>query len=839
MKLSAKFTREYQILGKLGEGGMGHVFLAQQLSLQRQVAIKFMTTDGLLGKEDSVNRFTREARTLAELHHPNILQIYDVGVEDERLYLVLEYVPGESVRDRLERVGKLPVAEAVAIALDVGQGLNYAHHHKIIHRDVKPENVLLSESGVVKLLDFGLAKAMGECTGLTKAGVILGTPAYMAPEQIIGKPPSRSWDIFALGVLLYEMICGQTPFSSFLDSDSLVGRTRLEAPDLPERGVPAPVVRVVRRSLRKDPAERFRTVGEMISQLEGLSGPVGPAPTPAAGLEAPGDATVALGSQARRRQTPEARHIHGSPEDRSADRNVSLRLDTGAAADRLAGSKMGRFLRTIRSVPLIKHVPGGACLWLAVVGMFALGAGTVAFFLTRILVPAGLAETARVAVVPGVKGALVRWTSRRPCVGTARVAGPGAPEKSVSDAAPSRDHELLLTGLKAGASYQVDALEDRKCVWTGAAHLAPVLQLPESVDLSGTGNDEAAFQLTLPVPATLEAKVIGETNYTLVTSKTPVLTHRVTLRGPAAETGMLFAVLKARSVDGFSVETTVSLVGTADLLERYAGSALFQRLVGEVDEAGKNRARPVVERRRRVAQILDAVQPLRGVTGTLRGMGWLIRAPTTPLDRQARLYQALSDLAILQRVLLNSDLAWRPGESESGALASLVSFRDADRLASSFAASRTETIDTSGPYRKLRPWRVSNFSDRGARARVDCDLRDLSRTASKVEIVLVGVCLLRSCYFDVKVNGQYRLRFFSDFRPSRVVDQDEVFTAEEKLNQLRRRRQALSLVVPAGLLKPGVNQFEIVARPMTTGMSAIVAECPLELHDLYFEPVRQ
>ena len=212
----------YQVVAKLGEGGMGEVYRARDAKLNRDVALKILP-DALAGDPDRLARFGREAQVLASLNHPNIAAIYGLEDSTSTRALVLELVEGPTLADRLS-AGALPVAEALAIARQIADALAAAHEAGIIHRDLKPANVKVRDDGAVKVLDFGLAKALTDDSGLrtqnvsnsptltargTELGVILGTAAYMAPEQARGKPVDRRADLWAFGVVLYEMLTGR------------------------------------------------------------------------------------------------------------------------------------------------------------------------------------------------------------------------------------------------------------------------------------------------------------------------------------------------------------------------------------------------------------------------------------------------------------------------------------------------------------------------------------------------------------------------------------------------------------------------------------------------------
>jgi eukaryotic-like serine/threonine-protein kinase len=266
----------YRIVSKLGEGGMGVVWRATDTKLNREVAIKVLPA-AFAASADRLARFTREAQVLASLNHPNIAAIY--GAEDRAL--VMELVPGPTLAERIAQ-RPLPIEEAIQIARQIAEALEFAHEHGIIHRDLKPANVKVTPEGRVKVLDFGLAKAISvdvadadpvqspTVTMGTAAGVILGTPAYMAPEQAIGKPVDKRADIWAFGVVFFEMLTGRSLYPRQSTVETLAAVTRDDPPwrDLPAEA-PLAVVQLLRRCLDKDPLRRLRDIGEARFMLAG------------------------------------------------------------------------------------------------------------------------------------------------------------------------------------------------------------------------------------------------------------------------------------------------------------------------------------------------------------------------------------------------------------------------------------------------------------------------------------------------------------------------------------------------------------------------------------------
>jgi eukaryotic-like serine/threonine-protein kinase len=256
----------YRVLSTLGAGGMADVYLAEDLKLGRKVALKVLLRR-YAGDAQFVERFRREAQAAAQINHPNIVGIYDWGAIGETYYIVMEYVQGETLKERIRRDGRLSPSSSVAIALGVLAAVDTAHRAGVIHRDIKSQNILLDDSGAVKVTDFGIAKA-GD-SQMTEAGSILGTAQYLAPEQAKGLPVDERSDLYSVGVVLYEMLTGQVPFRG--DSAVTVALKHVNelAPEPSELvpDLPYALNQVVLKSLAKDPDRRYRNAGEFVADL--------------------------------------------------------------------------------------------------------------------------------------------------------------------------------------------------------------------------------------------------------------------------------------------------------------------------------------------------------------------------------------------------------------------------------------------------------------------------------------------------------------------------------------------------------------------------------------------
>jgi eukaryotic-like serine/threonine-protein kinase len=263
----------------LGEGGMASVYLARDAELERLVALKLLARE-LAGDDEFRERFLREARLAARLLHPNIVQVFDAGEDEGRPYIVMEYVEGETLAELLARREKLPAAEAVAL-VQLCAGLEHAHEHMLVHRDVKPANLLIRGDGVVKIADFGIVHA-AESTRLTQVGTVLGTAAYLSPEQAAGESVTAKADLYSLGVVLYEALTGRLPYqlTSLAELPTLQQRGATPVRDL-EPAVPPAVEDAVMGCLARNPEYRPASAAELARRLAGgAQAPTKPLPRP-------------------------------------------------------------------------------------------------------------------------------------------------------------------------------------------------------------------------------------------------------------------------------------------------------------------------------------------------------------------------------------------------------------------------------------------------------------------------------------------------------------------------------------------------------------------------------
>jgi tRNA A-37 threonylcarbamoyl transferase component Bud32 len=261
-------SERFRLEEKVGSGGMSTVYRAFDETLERWVAIKLMHRE-ISSDSDQLERFRREARAVASLNHPHVVTVIDFGEDDDHPYIVFEYIEGENLKDRLRRVGRLPVPEAVAYAIEIGRALECAHANRLVHRDVKPQNVLIDSEGRAKVTDFGIARSL-EAEGLTATGRVLGTTDYVAPEQALGEPTTAQSDVYSLGICLFEMLTGDVPFKA--DSQVAVAMKHVKdpLPDIRMRRpeISAALASVVEIACSKETANRYASAHEMVHDLE-------------------------------------------------------------------------------------------------------------------------------------------------------------------------------------------------------------------------------------------------------------------------------------------------------------------------------------------------------------------------------------------------------------------------------------------------------------------------------------------------------------------------------------------------------------------------------------------
>jgi serine/threonine protein kinase len=255
---------QFRVVERIGRGAMGVVYSARDLGSGRAVAIKLMTAD-LEGDRETRLRFEREARVAGELLHRNVINVYEMGEEDGRLYMVMELLDGETLGDYLKRVGKLPLERGLDLMMQVCEGLAVAHAHAIVHRDVKPGNLFVLRDGGLKILDFGVARLAN--SNMTASGFIVGTPDFMSPEQARGKEIDQRSDVFSAGAVFYYMLSGRKPFAAN-DLPAVIHKVNAEDPPLlTAEEAPPGLARIVMKALAKSTVDRYADMGALLADL--------------------------------------------------------------------------------------------------------------------------------------------------------------------------------------------------------------------------------------------------------------------------------------------------------------------------------------------------------------------------------------------------------------------------------------------------------------------------------------------------------------------------------------------------------------------------------------------
>lgn len=268
LSLAAALEGRYQVLSELGRGGMGIIYQAYDKQLKEQVAIKLLSP--LLSTDpEALERLKREVSLARRVTHPNVIRIHDISEVNGLHYVSMEYFGGVNLKEHLKRSGSLSLLNAYQILSQMCGGLEAAHAQGVVHRDLKSQNVMVGPSGQIKIIDFGLARSV-HLEGMTATGLIMGTPEYMAPEQVAGKHVDERADIYALGIILFELLTGRVPFTG--DSAIAVGFKQLKDPPPSPRSInpqiPEEVERIILKALEKDPIQRYRTVDEMRREFE-------------------------------------------------------------------------------------------------------------------------------------------------------------------------------------------------------------------------------------------------------------------------------------------------------------------------------------------------------------------------------------------------------------------------------------------------------------------------------------------------------------------------------------------------------------------------------------------
>jgi serine/threonine-protein kinase len=374
-----KLTRlgRYKIRGELGRGAMGIVYEAEDPALDRIVALKtILLEDDAEGRKEYHQRFFQEAKAAGKLTHPNIITVYDFGEEGDLAYTAMELLKGVELRARMLK-GEISTVEAVDIARQVADGLGYAHEHGVVHRDVKPSNIMILPRGRVKIMDFGIARVRVS-DHKTSTGVVLGTPRYMSPEQVAGLPVDHRSDIFSLGIVLYEMLTRASLFGGKDTPQILHNVSNVEPvpPSRVNREVPPMLDFIIARALKKDPAGRYQDAYELAADLRTCLAELGAKERAAKEEDRDATKTVKLDPETdKQRFAPAARAI-GS----DTRLPLSRQFDSAAALERLAApgwrdrALVGRAPRPVGFIRRIRSDPGPRLMFATMLAAAAVGA---------------------------------------------------------------------------------------------------------------------------------------------------------------------------------------------------------------------------------------------------------------------------------------------------------------------------------------------------------------------------------------------------------------------------------------------------------------------------------
>ncbi len=257
----------YQLLDRVGSGGMARVYKAQDKALGRIVAVK-MLHESLTSDKEFLQRFQKEAHAAANLTHPNIVTVHDIGQDKNRYYIVMEYLEGRTLKQMIRQYNgngrSMPISRALDLTIQICAGIGYAHRAELVHCDVKPQNILVTRDDRVKVADFGIARAISEATLNQQASLVWGTPQYFSPEQAAGEPATPASDVYAIGIILYELLTGQLPFSADTPTALALKHLQEDPPPISEinPAVPMQLEQIIKKVLAKEPAGRYRTAGQ-------------------------------------------------------------------------------------------------------------------------------------------------------------------------------------------------------------------------------------------------------------------------------------------------------------------------------------------------------------------------------------------------------------------------------------------------------------------------------------------------------------------------------------------------------------------------------------------------
>ncbi|MBL37654.1 MAG: hypothetical protein CMP07_04520 [Xanthomonadales bacterium] len=714
----SKYIGNYEIVSELGRGGMGVVYKAREESLQRFVAIK-MLGNQLVDNESVALRFMREARAVADLNHPNLVQVFRVDRHEEQPYFVMEYVEGESLKRLIQREDKMQPLRALQILKEVAAGLAAAHDKGVVHRDIKPENIMLTKYGGVKVVDFGIARVEEPGTRLTTTGIGLGTPSYLSPEVCLSQDVDQRSDIFSLGVVLFEMLTGDTPFKSDSPFELMTKVVEARIPDIKalNPNVDDGVKQILAKMIAKRPKLRYQNCNELISDIEDYR--AGRVPRWARSMPLDNEPVDAPSEQAESAGDDEGPAVVESSDAATTPIPASESASTDAppseptvALDPEPERGRGGIGRGLVLAAVLLLLAGGA-----IAGSWYLVAGPDRSMLAMFDPTPDAAGDAndpasnspvevRDDVPPQVDSGQIQMTS----------GDPGAPLPA-DEAAPEPQRAAVETEMPAdpdaGFRFAVDGVQDDPAAEDDGPAEADVTA--DTSNVSASADSGAGFRIEVAEPAVVDEAPAG------ADSSSPVVA--VADAGPAAGADDDEAAARALVEPGESSgEPLASVTPTrAARTEPAAAAAINSRVaviaVGdpavarvvarEVKQALRDASFDVMDEQ--MIEGLVYAESLAGVARTAQdaGAGVLVYADVVPVGERDLLYYGRRDLQYLAslevRVLdLNSSRNLGPATAEKLEYVALTAEQKARRAAVPVARNVVN---------RLRAWRVMRAGD--------------------------------------------------------------------------------------------------------------------------------
>ncbi len=609
IEFTPDFLDRYEIQRVLGEGGSGIVYEASQKSLDRVVAVKFLSHH-MFREEESVRRFLDECKISARLQHGNIVQIYDFGVMADLPYAVFELISGQPLRSLLDVKGRLTVEESLRITQETLAGLSHAHRLGVVHRDLKPENLLLEPDGRIKIADFGLAKSREKREYKTRAGMVLGTPEYISPEQASGEDATPRSDIYAVGIMLYEMISGRVPFGGTSDLAILMAHVQKEPKSIAELvpAIPTLAAEMVSRALQKKPEDRFPTAEEFAEKIDELQ--------------------PYLGRSTRQIPSAVVRSVRASSSARQAAVPSPKEVETSR-----------------RTLVILAMILG------AIVSLSALGA----YFFRSGSGTAGHSVRA-VKASPGVHTASVEWISKVPAVGVLEIREEGGGEAdwrkiSEEEGEDRLEHRVMIGELKPDSAYEYRFIHP-----DGAASLPRGLRTSERFSPIGL---EARYQGTTVVALTFQtqhtvAVHIRSRDGTLLSEAGPSgQSHSLLLKDVDPLAGKLQMVLSAVFENGEELAASpIDVPPLTDVLSQQIERFDIAGFIGDLEPKlatlrDRDKASLFLKTRMEAEPVQDTFRVFRSVAPAF------FQSARVPLVRKVAVYE---ELQILENVDALADL---------------------------------------------------------------------------------------------------------------------------------------------------------------------------------------